>query len=106
MHQWYWSYQYTDFLHSDGDFVEFDSFKSSIPSLDEQVLSLNDPNPPVRVNNPDPSDSDWISRLGRQSDHAFHHKDFNRTPYNSSLWPENMVLNLSLRNRVIELAKQ
>jgi len=25
-HQWYWSYEYPDFLNSDGDFVEFDSY--------------------------------------------------------------------------------
>jgi len=26
LHQWYWSYEYPDFLNSDGDFVEFDSY--------------------------------------------------------------------------------
>jgi heme/copper-type cytochrome/quinol oxidase subunit 2 len=25
-HQWYWSYEYPDFLNRDGDFVEFDSY--------------------------------------------------------------------------------
>ena len=25
-HQWYWNYEYPDFLNSDGDFVEFDSY--------------------------------------------------------------------------------
>jgi len=25
-HQWYWSYQYPDFLNNDGDFIEFDSY--------------------------------------------------------------------------------
>jgi len=31
-HQWYWSYQYPDFLNSDGDFIEFDSYL--VPSSD------------------------------------------------------------------------
>jgi hypothetical protein len=26
VHQWYWSYEYPDFLNSDGDFVEFDIY--------------------------------------------------------------------------------
>jgi len=25
-HQWYWSYEYPDFLNKDGDFIEFDSY--------------------------------------------------------------------------------
>ena len=32
LHQWYWSYQYPDFLDSDGEFIEFDSY--IIPDLD------------------------------------------------------------------------
>lgn len=26
MHQWYWSYQYPDFLDSNEEFIEFDSY--------------------------------------------------------------------------------
>ena len=28
-HQWYWSYQYPDFINTDEEFVEFDSYISS-----------------------------------------------------------------------------
>lgn len=31
-HQWYWSYQYPDFVNSDGEFIEFDSYL--IPDAD------------------------------------------------------------------------
>ena len=31
-HQWYWSYQYPDFLTSENDFIEFDSYL--VPELD------------------------------------------------------------------------
>ena len=36
-HQWYWSYEYPDFLNSDGDFVEFDSYLA--PDSDFASLS-------------------------------------------------------------------
>ena len=26
LHQWYWSYEYPDFLAKDGDFIQFDSY--------------------------------------------------------------------------------
>ena len=28
-HQWYWSYQYPDFLNADDEFIEFDSYIST-----------------------------------------------------------------------------
>jgi heme/copper-type cytochrome/quinol oxidase subunit 2 len=37
-HQWYWSYEYPDFLNSDGDFVEFDSYL--VPESDLQKGGL------------------------------------------------------------------
>ena len=37
-HQWYWSYQYPDFLNSDDDFIEFDSYL--VPESDLEVGSL------------------------------------------------------------------
>jgi heme/copper-type cytochrome/quinol oxidase subunit 2 len=37
-HQWYWSYEYPDFLNSDGDFVEFDSYL--VPESDLEKGSL------------------------------------------------------------------
>nr|YP_009370467.1 cytochrome c oxidase subunit II [Gomphillus americanus]ARO90072.1 cytochrome c oxidase subunit II [Gomphillus americanus] len=37
-HQWYWSYQYPDFLNSDEDFIEFDSYL--VPESDLEIGSL------------------------------------------------------------------
>jgi len=37
-HQWYWSYQYTDFVDSGGDFIEFDSY--IVPDSDLEFGTL------------------------------------------------------------------
>jgi heme/copper-type cytochrome/quinol oxidase subunit 2 len=37
-HQWYWSYQYPDFLNTDNEFVEFDSYL--VPESDLEVGGL------------------------------------------------------------------
>jgi ubiquinol-cytochrome c reductase cytochrome b subunit len=37
-HQWYWSYQYPDFLNSDEEFIEFDSYL--VPESDLEMGSL------------------------------------------------------------------
>ena len=39
-HQWYWSYQYPDFLNSDGDFIEFDSYIVPESDLEEGALRM------------------------------------------------------------------
>lgn len=39
-HQWYWSYEYPDFLNSDGDFVEFDSYLVPESDLEEGALRM------------------------------------------------------------------
>jgi cytochrome c oxidase subunit 1 len=39
-HQWYWSYEYPDFLNSDGDFVEFDSYLVPEADLEEGALRM------------------------------------------------------------------
>ena len=39
-HQWYWSYQYPDFLNSDNEFVEFDSYVVPESDLEEGGLRL------------------------------------------------------------------
>ncbi len=39
-HQWYWSYQYPDFINSDGDFIEFDSYLVPEADLDEGALRM------------------------------------------------------------------
>lgn len=39
-HQWYWSYEYPDFLNSDGDFVEFDSYLVPESDLEKGGLRL------------------------------------------------------------------
>lgn len=39
-HQWYWSYEYPDFLNSDGDFIEFDSYLVPESDLEEGSLRM------------------------------------------------------------------
>ena len=39
-HQWYWSYQYPDFLNSNDEFVEFDSYIVPESDLDEGALRM------------------------------------------------------------------
>jgi cytochrome c oxidase subunit II len=39
-HQWYWSYEYPDFLNSDDEFVEFDSYLVPESDLEEGALRL------------------------------------------------------------------
>ena len=39
-HQWYWSYQYPDFLNNDGDFIEFDSYIIPESDLEEGSLRM------------------------------------------------------------------
>ena len=39
-HQWYWSYQYPDFLTSDGDFIEFDSYLVPESDLEKGGLRM------------------------------------------------------------------
>jgi len=39
-HQWYWSYEYPDFLNSDGDFIEFDSYLVPESDLEEGTLRM------------------------------------------------------------------
>jgi ubiquinol-cytochrome c reductase cytochrome b subunit len=39
-HQWYWSYQYPDFLNSDGDLIEFDSYLVPESDLEDGALRI------------------------------------------------------------------
>ena len=39
-HQWYWSYQYPDFLNSDDEFIEFDSYLIPESDLEEGTLRM------------------------------------------------------------------
>jgi heme/copper-type cytochrome/quinol oxidase subunit 2 len=39
-HQWYWSYEYPDFLNSDGDFIEFDSYLVPESDLEDGALRM------------------------------------------------------------------
>jgi len=39
-HQWYWSYEYPDFLNSDNDFIEFDSYLVPESDLEEGSLRM------------------------------------------------------------------
>lgn len=40
LHQWYWSYEYPDFLNSDGDFIEFDSYLVPESDLEDGALRM------------------------------------------------------------------
>ena len=39
-HQWYWSYQYPDFLDSNDEFIEFDSYIVPESDLEEGGLRM------------------------------------------------------------------
>jgi len=39
-HQWYWSYQYPDFVNSEGEFIEFDSYLVPESDLEEGGLRM------------------------------------------------------------------
>ena len=39
-HQWYWSYQYPDFLNSDDEFIEFDSYLVPEADLEDGALRM------------------------------------------------------------------
>ena len=39
-HQWYWSYQYPDFLNNDDEEVEFDSYLVPESDLEEGALRM------------------------------------------------------------------
>lgn len=39
-HQWYWSYQYPDFLNSDEEFIEFDSYLVPESDLEQGALRM------------------------------------------------------------------
>nr|WBU10827.1 cytochrome c oxidase subunit 2 [Malassezia nana] len=41
-HQWYWSYEYSDFLNEDGESIEFDSYMVPESDLDDGQLRLLD----------------------------------------------------------------
>ena len=41
-HQWYWSYQYPDFLDSDGEFIEYDSYLIPEADLENGALRMLD----------------------------------------------------------------
>ena len=41
-HQWYWSYEYPDFLSNDGDFIEYDSYLVPESDLENGALRMLD----------------------------------------------------------------
>jgi hypothetical protein len=94
--QYYTSYEYPDFLNSDGDFVEFDSsqYYSSIPGFRQLQESLYSPNPPTW--NAEELDRELFARLDRQLSTS----NFSWS-YHSSMWDENHILNASLRDRAV-----
>jgi hypothetical protein len=40
MHQWYWSYQYPDFLNSDEECIDFDSYLVPESDLEDGALRM------------------------------------------------------------------
>jgi len=40
LHQWYWSYQYADFLNEDNDNIEFDSYLIPEDDLEQGQLRM------------------------------------------------------------------
>lgn len=40
MHQWYWSYEYSDFINDEGESIEFDSYMIPENELEEGQLRL------------------------------------------------------------------
>jgi len=48
-HQWYWSYQYSDFLNSDEEFIEFDLYLVSESDLENDALRMLEVNNRVIV---------------------------------------------------------
>ena len=41
-HQWYWSYEYPDYLNDDGDFIEYDSYLVPESDLEQGALRMLD----------------------------------------------------------------
>jgi len=41
-HQWYWSYEYSDFINEDGESIEFDSYMTPETDLEDGQLRLLD----------------------------------------------------------------
>ena len=39
-HQWYWSYEYSDYINEEGDFLEFDSYMVPEEDLKKGQLRL------------------------------------------------------------------
>lgn len=48
-HQWYWSYEYSDFINEDGESIEFDSYMVPETDLEEGQLRLLEVDNPVVV---------------------------------------------------------
>lgn len=40
LHQWYWSYQYVDFINDDNDNIEFDSYLVPEEDLQDGALRM------------------------------------------------------------------
>jgi hypothetical protein len=105
LHQLYWSYEYPDFLNSDGDFVEFDFYLvpesdledgalRMLPSISELDTSLRAPEPPVTSLR----DGDLFERLARQKSEG------GIRSYISTSWGADTILDQAHKNRVLELA--
>jgi len=110
LHQWYWNYEYPDFLNNDGDFVEFDSYsveldsiqlKSTLPSFNQLNASLDLPSPPTRNITYYP-DNDLFERLEKQKNHNLY-KPFN---YDSPRWDSDRILDQTLKDRAVCLAEK
>jgi heme/copper-type cytochrome/quinol oxidase subunit 2 len=113
-HQWYWSYEYPEFLNGAGDFVEFDFcrddniFCSSRRMYDAARDIFHDQptsNPPNLPSGPnDPLNRDIHDRLVRQ-DYA-NQSYIKERKYHTGRWHQDAVLNDEPKERVLELARR
>ena len=66
MHQWYWSYEYTDYENSSGDVIEYDSYMLPESDLEVGQLRLLDVDNRLNIN------ADTHARLVVQSTVVIH----------------------------------
>ena len=126
LHQWYWSYEYTDFLISNGDFIEFDSYlipefeledgalrvsevdiidfsssRSTLPSFKDLDNSLSASELPRYTFS---RDEDLFERLTKQKN-SFSKDASSARSYISREWEVDKILDNGHKARVLELAQ-
>jgi hypothetical protein len=111
-HQWYWSYQYPDFLSADEDFIEFDLYLTPEPLymdisrlLNPEITSSGSSNLGGNQSGlPNPPTDELTNRCTRQYQLMYEEGDrgFTRT-YDSSKWPNDAILDTpDLRKQFVD----